>query len=125
MNLFGIGPGELILILILALIIFGPNRLPEVARSIGRAVNEFRKTSAEVTSTVAKELDLAEAAKDAERPAAPSPAIQPVHGIPLSKVGEVVATESPAPEGQATPSASARAGEAGETPAEGGPAQHD
>ncbi|MGB9593463.1 MAG: hypothetical protein ACPL7R_04915, partial [Anaerolineae bacterium] len=79
----------------------------------------------EVTSAVAKELDLAEAAKDAEHPAAPPPAIQPVHGIPLSKVGEVIATASPAPEGEATPSASAGASETLDTPDEGGPAQHD
>ncbi|MDH7488543.1 MAG: twin-arginine translocase TatA/TatE family subunit [Anaerolineae bacterium] len=124
MNLFGIGPGELLLILILALIIFGPNRLPEVARSIGRAINEFRKTSAEVTSAVAKELDLAEAAKDAERPAAPSPAIQPVHSIPLSRVGEVVAPEPPAAQ-PVPPSAATDPAETRETPAEGGPKQHD
>lgn len=127
MTLFGIGPGELILILILALIVFGPNRLPEVARTIGKTLNEFRKTSEEVTSAVARELDLSEAASKADSPAPTPPAIQPVHGIPLSKVGEVVVADAPAAQGETpTPAAAAapNATEAGD-PDAGGTEQHD
>jgi sec-independent protein translocase protein TatA len=127
MTLFGIGPGELILILILALIVFGPNRLPEVARTIGKTLNEFRKTSEEVTSAVARELDLSEAASKADSPAPTPPAIQPVHGIPLSKVGEVVA-DAPAAQGETpTPAAEAapNATEAGDHAEAGGTEQHD
>jgi len=43
MNLFNIGAGEFFLILILAMIIFGPERLPEVARKAGEAVRSLRK----------------------------------------------------------------------------------
>ena len=43
------GPMELILILIVALIIFGPGRLPEIMGGIGRAIREFRRMSSEVT----------------------------------------------------------------------------
>ncbi|MGB9791151.1 MAG: Sec-independent protein translocase subunit TatA/TatB [Thermacetogeniaceae bacterium] len=43
--MFNIGPWELILILVIVLIVFGPGRLPEVARSLGKAVNEFRRAS--------------------------------------------------------------------------------
>lgn len=43
--MFGIGPGELIVILILALIIFGPNKLPDLAKTLGRTVREFKKAT--------------------------------------------------------------------------------
>jgi len=40
-----IGPWELVFILIIALIVVGPGKLPEVAKSMGKAINEFKKTS--------------------------------------------------------------------------------
>jgi sec-independent protein translocase protein TatA len=42
----GIGPTELIIVLVLALIVLGPKRLPEVGRSIGRGMREFRESVA-------------------------------------------------------------------------------
>ncbi len=41
--MFDIGPGELILLLLIALLIFGPSRLPELARSLGKGIREFRE----------------------------------------------------------------------------------
>lgn len=58
MTLFGIGPMELLVIFVLALIVFGPNRLPEIARSLGKAMSELRRTSQEVSETVMRELDV-------------------------------------------------------------------
>lgn len=46
--MFGIGTGELLLLLIVALIVLGPERMPKLARDLGRAVAEFRKTSDEL-----------------------------------------------------------------------------
>lgn len=43
--MFGIGTGELLLILVIALIVLGPERMPQVARDIGKAMNELRRTS--------------------------------------------------------------------------------
>ncbi len=40
-----VGPFEIILVLIVALVVLGPNRLPEVARQVGRAVTELRRIS--------------------------------------------------------------------------------
>ena len=44
-----IGPGELILILIIALVVLGPGKLPDVAASLGKSVREFRKAATDVT----------------------------------------------------------------------------
>ena len=41
--MFGIGSGEIILILLIALLVFGPARLPEIAKKLGEASREFRK----------------------------------------------------------------------------------
>lgn len=41
--MFSIGAGELILILVIVLILFGPGKLPEVGRSLGKALSEFKK----------------------------------------------------------------------------------
>lgn len=50
--MFGIGAGELVLILIVGLIVFGPGHLPEVGRAIGKGLKEFRKAQAALTSTL-------------------------------------------------------------------------
>jgi sec-independent protein translocase protein TatA len=56
MNILGVGPAELLLIFIIALIVFGPGKLPELARTLGKAVRELRRMSLEVTAEFAKEL---------------------------------------------------------------------
>ena len=44
--MFNLGPGEIAVIVIAVLLIFGPKKLPELAKSIGASVNEFRKSMA-------------------------------------------------------------------------------
>ncbi len=51
------GPMEILLILALALIIWGPGKIPEVARTIGKVVYTLRKTTFDFTKLVTKELD--------------------------------------------------------------------
>jgi sec-independent protein translocase protein TatA len=55
-NRFMIGTSELILILVVALFLFGPNKLPELARSLGKAAGEFKKAQME-TEHELKRLD--------------------------------------------------------------------
>lgn len=53
-----IGTSELILIGLVALIIFGPRKLPEFAKMLGKAMNEFRRTTDDFKETWAREVDL-------------------------------------------------------------------
>ncbi len=53
-----IGPWELILVLVIALIIFGPGKLPEVARSVGKGINEFKRATNEVKQQVEEAVRL-------------------------------------------------------------------
>jgi Tat protein translocase TatB subunit len=55
--MFNIGPQELLLILVLALLVVGPQRLPEIARTIGKGVRELRKAQDEVRKTISVNLD--------------------------------------------------------------------
>ena len=55
--MFNIGPQELLLILVLALMVVGPKRLPEIARSVGKGVRELRKAQDEVRKTIQVSLD--------------------------------------------------------------------
>jgi TatA/E family protein of Tat protein translocase len=49
---FNIGPFELLLVLILALLILGPGKLPEVGSALGRTIREFRKASTDVEDSL-------------------------------------------------------------------------
>ena len=70
MEVFGVGPGELLLILVLALVVLGPERLPEVASQLGRTVAELRRMSAQLSVELQRSLvDAAQERRSA--PAAP------------------------------------------------------
>jgi len=59
--MFNIGVPELLIILAIALIVFGPNKLPELAKAVGRAMREFKKATEEVKESFEAETkDLAE-----------------------------------------------------------------
>lgn len=49
MNIFGMGPMELLLIVVLALIVFGPAKLPEIMGQVGKAINDFRRATNELS----------------------------------------------------------------------------
>jgi sec-independent protein translocase protein TatA len=59
--MFGpIGMPELIVIMVIALIIFGPRKLPELGRSLGRSLNEFKRASNELKHTLDEEIRVEE-----------------------------------------------------------------
>jgi TatA/E family protein of Tat protein translocase len=109
-----IGPGELILILIIALVVLGPGKLPDVAASLGKSVREFRKAA----------TDVSDAAKlDAPAPTATTPAEAPAPSAnaaaPAPAAAAAVPAAAPAAEAPTAPDASSKAPvEAGSTAGE-------
>ncbi len=71
-----IGMPELIVIFVIALIIFGPRKLPELGRSLGKGINEFKRASNELKSTFEEEVRIEEQ-RNTQRAAAPRPAEDP------------------------------------------------
>jgi len=57
MNFMGMGPAELVLVLVIAVIVLGPGKLPEVARALGKTMREFRSVTDSFQNELRKELD--------------------------------------------------------------------
>lgn len=91
--MFGIGVPELILILVVGLIVFGPGKLPEMGRSLGKGIREFRKASNALTAAI-----------NTPEPPPAQPAAQPAQTVQAT-------TEAPAaaPTPTATPTAATAA----------------
>jgi TatA/E family protein of Tat protein translocase len=103
-----IGPMELMVILLLALVVLGPSKLPEVGRSIGRALREFRNIQDEMRDTINFNLDepvrprpapAPRTARTSEHPA-PSSETEDLDRAPAAAAGSV--TEA-APPGEGGP----------------------
>lgn len=141
--MFGpLGFPEIAFIIILALLIFGPKRLPELGRTLGRGLGEFRRASNELKRTFNAELSLDEdeerptlsrrslKPEEAPEPERPAPNLRPVEGAAVARS----TGSSPAPQaepandapisetpGEQTPGAETpKASTAGDEPAAGG-----
>jgi sec-independent protein translocase protein TatA len=88
-----IGMPELIIILTLALIIFGPRKLPELGRSLGKSLGEFKRASHELRSTLDEEIRLEEQ-RSAQPVAPPPPVADPITPTPEVVVDETVPRET-------------------------------
>jgi Tat protein translocase TatB subunit len=62
--MFGIGMPELIVIMVIALIVIGPKKLPDLAKALGRGMAQFRKASEEIKDSLELDEDLQDAKKD-------------------------------------------------------------
>jgi TatA/E family protein of Tat protein translocase len=83
--MFNIGPMELLVILVIALLVVGPQRLPEVGRSVGRALREFRRAQDEVQRTLRMSLD-------------DEPPSRPMRGVRSTGPGAELDGAAPAPD---------------------------
>jgi sec-independent protein translocase protein TatB len=64
MNFAGVGPAELLLILIVALLVFGPQKLPQVARDLGKAIGKWRQALDEIQSVTSFPMEEMKGALD-------------------------------------------------------------
>jgi len=94
MNIFGIGLPEMILIMLVALLIFGPKKLPEIGRSMGKAIKGFQDASREFESEFKREADRETARLEEITPKASPEAVPPTTEpiVVPSEVKEVVTT---------------------------------
>jgi sec-independent protein translocase protein TatA len=55
--MFGLGSGEILLILFIILLLFGAKKLPELAKGLGKGINEFKKASKDIKGEIDKTVD--------------------------------------------------------------------
>jgi TatA/E family protein of Tat protein translocase len=101
-----LGMPELMMIMVLALLLFGPKKLPEIGKQVGKALGEFKRASNDLKRTIEDEMEKASSAlkiedppkSDAPKaeaaPTEPAPALAPADGT-VSRPSET--TKTPAP----------------------------
>jgi len=88
-----IGFPELLIIFVIALIVFGPRKLPELGRSLGKGIAEFKRASNDLRSTLEEEINLEE--RRATAPATPAPALPaPTPAVAPTAPAPVVASDA-------------------------------
>lgn len=102
------GPLELVIILVIALLILGPGKLPDVGAALGKSIREFRKASSDVQDAVSVKVDTS------PLPTTPPPA--PAAPVAQAPAAPVAPAANPAPSEPADPAEPARSVPAADSP---------
>jgi TatA/E family protein of Tat protein translocase len=95
--MFGsLGLPEILFILVVALLVFGPRRLPEIGRTIGKALGEFRRATTDLKRSIDTEVTLEEV-RQSPPPSPPATAIAPPES-PVTETAEPAASEGDSPD---------------------------
>ncbi len=108
--MFGLGFGEIVIILVLALVLLGPQRLPDVAKSLGKGLREFKKATDDLKDQFENELYAGE--RPAKRPSlvpppTPAEAVASAAEVPAATAENVPGLEAATAEPAPPPAASA------------------
>jgi Tat protein translocase TatB subunit len=93
----GIGIWEVLLVIVVVLIVLGPQRVPEIARKIGQAVRFLRKASNDFTTAVTRDIDINREEESRKSPLTSTPPPAKTTPANISPVGKRKATESSNP----------------------------
>ena len=122
---FNVGPLELVIVLVIALLVIGPRRLPEMGNSLGKTIREFRKASSDVTDAVSLDPDTKPATQQmsaAPAAAPPAAAAETAAAAPAATAAppaaELAPAAEPAPATADAPAPTAAEPAPAETPAE-------
>jgi TatA/E family protein of Tat protein translocase len=94
------GPLELVIILVIALLILGPGKLPDVGAALGKSIKEFRKASSDVQEAVSVKVDTSPLPPTPAAPVAPAAPDAPAPAAPIA------APVAPSAGGESAPAAS-------------------
>ena len=125
--MFGLGFGEILIILVLALVLLGPQKLPEVAKQLGKGMRDFKKASDGLKEQFEREFYADERKPERPRPAPPTAAAPvpagPPKPVPLAAADNVPGLDAALvePEPATAPPAPDAPAPAGATPPPAGP----
>ena len=114
------GPLELVIILVIALLVLGPGKLPEVGASLGKSIREFRKASSDVQESVKVDTDTsplpATPPPPVNAPGAATPSVPITPSEPVTHAPSPTAEAAPTDPSNPTRSESARSTNAADSP---------
>jgi sec-independent protein translocase protein TatA len=84
--MFNVGPAEILVILLLALVVFGPKRLPEIGKTVGKGLAEFRKATQDIKDEVSRTMDDGEDEAEQATPLPVDQATSPNGSAPTTPV---------------------------------------